>query len=92
VKSISQEKSDALTVLRGVVAIKRHAYERCEYSGAGNCWCGRHERHTLHAERGRQVSVRITEEDYERLHAAATSHGQTSTGFAKLTLLRALDK
>lgn len=43
-----EQKSDALTMLRGSVVIVRHPYERCRYSGAGNCWCGRDEGSPLH--------------------------------------------
>ena len=42
------QKSNALTVLRGVVVIVPHPYESDPFSGAGNCWCGRHEGHALH--------------------------------------------
>lgn len=28
--------------------IRAHRYERDAQSGAGNCWCGRHEAHQLH--------------------------------------------
>lgn len=44
----SEEKSDALTRLSGAVLILRHPYERCSYSGAGNCWCGRPQNASLH--------------------------------------------
>lgn len=42
------EKSRALQVLRGCVVLVAHPYERDPHSGAGNCWCGRHEGSTLH--------------------------------------------
>jgi hypothetical protein len=44
----SEEKADALTKLSGVVVVARHPYERCRYSGAGNCWCGRDKGSSLH--------------------------------------------
>jgi hypothetical protein len=43
-----EEKSNALTKLSGAVVILRHPYERCSYSGAGNCWCGRAQNSSLH--------------------------------------------
>lgn len=43
------EKSRALAVLRGSVVLVRHPYQRDPYSGAGNCWCGRHARSSLHS-------------------------------------------
>jgi hypothetical protein len=44
----SEEKSNALTKLSGVVVVVRHPYERCSFSGAGNCWCGRAKNSPLH--------------------------------------------
>ena len=29
-------------------AVSRHQYRRDSQSGAGNCWCGRHEGHRMH--------------------------------------------
>lgn len=42
------DRSRALNVLRGAVLILRHPYESDPFSGAGNCWCGRHEGSKLH--------------------------------------------
>jgi hypothetical protein len=28
--------------------VSRHQYQRDPHSGAGNCWCGRHEGHRMH--------------------------------------------
>jgi len=42
------DRSRAIDVLRGVVIIAPHPYEADPFSGAGNCWCGRSERATLH--------------------------------------------
>lgn len=28
--------------------LRAHPYARDQHSGAGNCWCGRHEEHQLH--------------------------------------------
>lgn len=44
----ARQKSQALAVLRGSVVIVRHPYEADPSSGAGNCWCGRHEGSSLH--------------------------------------------
>lgn len=42
------EKSKAIDVLRDLVVIVRHPYESDPFSGAGNCWCGRHQGSSLH--------------------------------------------
>jgi hypothetical protein len=46
--SNAAEKSRALFILRGLVTVKSHPYERDPHSGAGNCWCGRHLTHPIH--------------------------------------------
>lgn len=43
------EKARALAVLRGVVVLVRHPYERDPQSGSGNCWCGRAATAQLHS-------------------------------------------
>lgn len=42
------DKSRALQVLRDAVVLVAHPYERDPHSGAGNCWCGRHQGSNLH--------------------------------------------
>lgn len=44
----AEQRADALIPLGGCVVIVNHPYQRCAYSGAGNCWCGRHEEHNVH--------------------------------------------
>lgn len=48
-KRTAAEKSKALNVLRDLVVLVAHPYERDPYSGAGNCWCGRNQGSKLHA-------------------------------------------
>jgi len=43
------DKSKALSVLGDAVVLVAHPYERSPFSGAGNCWCGRHATSKLHA-------------------------------------------
>ena len=47
-KATADERSRALSKLGDGVLIMRHPYQRDPGSGAGNCWCGRHQSHSLH--------------------------------------------
>lgn len=47
-KFTSEEKAHAYFVLEGQVLALRHPYDRCRWSGSGNCWCGHHKSHSIH--------------------------------------------
>lgn len=47
-KYTAREKAHALFVLGGAVVVAGHPHDADPASGAGNCWCGRDQSHTIH--------------------------------------------
>lgn len=47
-KYTAKDRGHALHVLGGAVILVRHLYQRGPNSGAGNCWCGRDQRDSIH--------------------------------------------